>query len=261
VPRAARPRRLLERMRVPPDYVPQVTHNLWVTGAEFVDFVSYCPQMPEDLQLVIVRATREEFDIAGHEAAVLRFLAEAELMEQRLRWSMSRLLHPMPSMGEPRRVEPLGAWPEPRPMTPGRIAQIQGLIARNVASGKRHARGRGAADRHRGALRHRSHARVEDHEQEGMDAHMSAKRGGKAGFVYIDGQPKRPEWIVIDGDGFAAAGVDFRPGEVARAEPVGRGPRLHPGTRSAAEVRRAPADDVPAAGRAHLAGRLHLSDA
>lgn len=75
----------LERMRVPPDYVPQVTHNLWVTGAEFVDFVSYCPQMPEDLQLVIVRATRDEFNIKAHEDAVLRFLAEAQQMESRLR--------------------------------------------------------------------------------------------------------------------------------------------------------------------------------
>lgn len=75
----------MERMRVPPDYVPQVTHNLWVTGAEFVDFVSYCPTMPEGLELVIVRASRSEFDIAAHEEAVLRFLAETQAMEQRLR--------------------------------------------------------------------------------------------------------------------------------------------------------------------------------
>ena len=75
----------MERMRVPPDYVPQVTHNLWVTGAEFVDFVSYCPQMPDGLDLVIVRAARSEFDIAAHEEAVLRFLAETQAMEQRLR--------------------------------------------------------------------------------------------------------------------------------------------------------------------------------
>jgi hypothetical protein len=75
----------LERMRVPPDYVPQVTHNMWVTGAAFVDFVSYCPSMPEDLQLVVVRAGREEFDIKGHEEAVLRFLAETQAMEDRLR--------------------------------------------------------------------------------------------------------------------------------------------------------------------------------
>lgn len=78
----------MERMRVPPDYVPQVTHNLWVTGAEFVDFVSYCPSMPEGLQLVIVRAARAEFDIKGHEEAVLRFLEETEAMEKRLRARM-----------------------------------------------------------------------------------------------------------------------------------------------------------------------------
>lgn len=78
----------MERMRVPPDYVPQVTHNLWVTGAEFVDFVSYCPTMPEGLELVIVRATRSEFAIQAHEEAVLRFLAETEAMEQRLRARM-----------------------------------------------------------------------------------------------------------------------------------------------------------------------------
>lgn len=75
----------MERMRVPPDYVAQVTHNLWVTGAEFVDFVSYCPLMPEGLDLVIVRADRSEFDIKAHEEAVLRFLAETAQMEQRLR--------------------------------------------------------------------------------------------------------------------------------------------------------------------------------
>lgn len=75
----------MERMRVPPEYVPQVTHNLWVTGAEWVDFVSYCPAMPEGLQLLIVRAARNEFAIEAHEEAALRFLAETEAMESRLR--------------------------------------------------------------------------------------------------------------------------------------------------------------------------------
>lgn len=78
----------MERMRVPPEYVDQITHNLWVTGAEFVDFVSYCPAMPEGLELLIVRASRNEFDIAGHEKATLQFLVEAEAMERRLRERM-----------------------------------------------------------------------------------------------------------------------------------------------------------------------------
>lgn len=78
----------IERNRVPPEYVPQVTHNLWVTGGEFVDFVSYCPAMPEGLELLIVRAQRNEFPIAVHEEAVLKFLAEAQAMEMRLRERM-----------------------------------------------------------------------------------------------------------------------------------------------------------------------------
>lgn len=79
----------MERNRIPPEYVPQLTHNLWVTGAECVDFASYCPAMPEGLQLVIVRAASNEFDIKGHEEAVLRFLAEAEAMDGRLRSRIS----------------------------------------------------------------------------------------------------------------------------------------------------------------------------
>ena len=79
----------LERMRFPPEYVPQGTHNLWVTGAEWIDFVSYCPSMPSGLELVIVRAHRNEFDITAHEEAVLRFLAETEAMELRLRAKVS----------------------------------------------------------------------------------------------------------------------------------------------------------------------------
>lgn len=81
----------MERMRIPPEYVPQVAHNLWVTGADFVDFVSYCPQMPDELQLVIVRAARSEFDIATHEETALRFLAETEAMERRLRAKTLRI--------------------------------------------------------------------------------------------------------------------------------------------------------------------------
>ena len=78
----------MERMRIPPEYIDQVTHNLWVTGAEWVDFASYCPAMPEGLELVIVRASRDEFPIAAHEEAVLRFLAEVDAMEKRLRARM-----------------------------------------------------------------------------------------------------------------------------------------------------------------------------
>lgn len=68
----------LRRRRVPPEYVPQSTHELWVTGAKWYDFVSYDDRLPEGLQYLCVRAYREEFDIAGYEKEVLKFLAEVE---------------------------------------------------------------------------------------------------------------------------------------------------------------------------------------
>lgn len=65
--------------RVPPEYVPQVTHELWVASeAEFYDFVSYDDRLPEDLQLLVVRAYRNEFDIMAYDKEVTKFLAEVE---------------------------------------------------------------------------------------------------------------------------------------------------------------------------------------
>lgn len=65
--------------RVPPEYVPQVTHELWVADeAEFYDFVSYDDRLPGDLQLLVVRAYRNEFDIAAYDKEVTKFLAEVE---------------------------------------------------------------------------------------------------------------------------------------------------------------------------------------
>ncbi len=69
----------LKHNRVPPDYVPQATHELWVADdAEFYDFVSYDDRLPEGLQLLVVRAYREEFDIKAYDAEMMKFLADVE---------------------------------------------------------------------------------------------------------------------------------------------------------------------------------------
>jgi hypothetical protein len=65
--------------RVPPAYVKQITHNFLVTGAKWVDFISYNRDVPEHLQLLVVRAYRNEFDIAGYETALHRFLTEVNI--------------------------------------------------------------------------------------------------------------------------------------------------------------------------------------
>lgn len=84
-PKSATHIEYLQRSRVPPDYLPQVTHNLWVTGCDFVDFVSFDPRMPDYLQFFTVRLTRAEVDIAAYEAKVLAFLREVDDLERDLR--------------------------------------------------------------------------------------------------------------------------------------------------------------------------------
>ena len=68
--------------KLPSLYVPQVEHNLWITGATFCDFVSFDPRMPEPLQLFIVRYERDEARIKAHESAVLQFLMEVKRDEK-----------------------------------------------------------------------------------------------------------------------------------------------------------------------------------
>lgn len=68
--------------KLPEAYRPQVTHNFWITGADFAEFASYDPDLPDELQLVIVRVERDEAAINAHAAAVLQFLKEVERDER-----------------------------------------------------------------------------------------------------------------------------------------------------------------------------------
>jgi predicted phage-related endonuclease len=70
--------------KVPPAYVPQIVHNLWVTGTDFADFVSFDPRLPEHLQFFLVRFDRVEGQIAAHEAEVKAFLADVQETVDRL---------------------------------------------------------------------------------------------------------------------------------------------------------------------------------
>jgi hypothetical protein len=61
---------------LPADYRAQVTHNLWITGAGFCDFVSYNDRFPPPLHLFRVRVPREAVDLAAYELAARLFLDE-----------------------------------------------------------------------------------------------------------------------------------------------------------------------------------------
>ena len=68
----------LKEQRLPPDYLAQVTHNLWVSGAQWCDFVSWDDRMPPGLEYFCVRVVRDNAAIAAYEVEVRKFLTEVE---------------------------------------------------------------------------------------------------------------------------------------------------------------------------------------
>jgi hypothetical protein len=74
----------LTEQRVPPTYVNQVLHNMLVTDAEFVDFVSFDPDMPEKLQLFVFRWERDDAMVKEYEAALRQFLFEVDATHKQI---------------------------------------------------------------------------------------------------------------------------------------------------------------------------------
>jgi hypothetical protein len=66
----------LKTNQVPNDYLGQITHNLWITGAQWCDFVSFDDRMPAGLQFLRIRVPRSEAVIREYEITALKFLAE-----------------------------------------------------------------------------------------------------------------------------------------------------------------------------------------
>jgi hypothetical protein len=70
---------------MPTDHMPQVQGQMWITGRQWCDFVSYDPRMPEPLQLYVQRIHRDEAFIADLERRVTSFLAEVGNQVEALR--------------------------------------------------------------------------------------------------------------------------------------------------------------------------------
>jgi hypothetical protein len=64
--------------RIPPEYVAQVTHNIFVSGRKWLDFVSYDPRFPEPLRLFVWRVHADDLNLSAHAEAVRGFLGEVE---------------------------------------------------------------------------------------------------------------------------------------------------------------------------------------
>lgn len=63
---------------VPSQYQPQMLWQMACTGAQWCDFVSFDPRLPEDLQLFVVRFKRDQARIDSMEAEVVTFLEEVD---------------------------------------------------------------------------------------------------------------------------------------------------------------------------------------
>ncbi len=68
----------LRANKLPAAYEPQILHNMWVTGAEFAEFVSFDPRLTGKLRLFTVRIDRDEKAINEYEAKLFQFLAEVD---------------------------------------------------------------------------------------------------------------------------------------------------------------------------------------
>jgi putative phage-type endonuclease len=83
-PRPANHFETVDAGTIPETYIYQLTHELMLTERAWVDFVSYCPQMPSGLDLLILRHERNEQAIAAHRLMCARFLAEVNTVAARI---------------------------------------------------------------------------------------------------------------------------------------------------------------------------------
>lgn len=84
-PKSATHLRYLQADTVPSDYLPQITHALWITGAAWCDFLSFDDRFPEPLQVFLKRIQRTDVDLPGYERKALAFLAEVDTAVQAIR--------------------------------------------------------------------------------------------------------------------------------------------------------------------------------
>lgn len=70
--------------KVPAKYFKQIQCQLWVTGRQWCDFVSFDPRLPNKNQLFIKRCPRDEAFIAEMEVEVKEFLSEVNFLVSKL---------------------------------------------------------------------------------------------------------------------------------------------------------------------------------
>ena len=76
VPNSATHLEYLKTRKIPRDYYWQCLHNVWVSGAEWCDFVSFDDRFPEELQYLCVRLEPTPLELSAYDESARKFLAE-----------------------------------------------------------------------------------------------------------------------------------------------------------------------------------------
>lgn len=75
----------MDDAKAPSKHIPQMMAQMACTGAQWCDFVSFDPRLPEDLQLFVVRAQRDQEYIDSMEKEVVKFLEEVKVTIDKLK--------------------------------------------------------------------------------------------------------------------------------------------------------------------------------
>lgn len=67
-----------DRKVIADEYLWQIRHAMYCTGAAWCDYVSFHPAFPQHAQLVIIRVTREDCQLDAYEPLVREFLLEVD---------------------------------------------------------------------------------------------------------------------------------------------------------------------------------------
>lgn len=77
-PKSATHLKNLRDARVPSDYIGQMLHELFITGAAEYHFLSFDDRFPEGLQTALVRVKRDDQAVGEYERQLVKFLAEVQ---------------------------------------------------------------------------------------------------------------------------------------------------------------------------------------
>lgn len=70
--------------QMPDEHRPQVQGNMWVTRRKWLDFASFDPSMPDDLQIFIQRIERDDEYIETLAEEVQKFLGEVDEFHKKI---------------------------------------------------------------------------------------------------------------------------------------------------------------------------------